>query len=133
MTKVRVLGGDSTNVNVGKSNGAIAQVEQKLGVTFQRFICLFHLIELLLRHFVGYYVGETSGPRSFSSPLGKAITNLANPVISAFKKIPAPNFPIIPEPILNVRQLFFSHWLNVFLANRDFVIIYPGLYRQKVN
>ena len=65
---VTILGCDSTNVNVGKHGGVIAHIEQKTGRAFHRFICLLHLIELLLRHFVAYYVGDTSGPRSFTIP-----------------------------------------------------------------
>ena len=104
MDDITILGGDSTNANTGKHSGAIAHIEHQTGRTFHRFICLFHLIELLLRHFVGYYVGDTSGPRSFASTLGKAIVSLKDPVIVAFKNIECPNFPQIGEDILTVRS-----------------------------
>ena len=94
----------STNVNVGKNHGAIAHIEQKTNRPFQRFICLLHLIELLLRHIGSYFIGETSGPRSFTSSLGKAIVSLKNPVLANFKRIACPNFPIIPEHVIAVRE-----------------------------
>ena len=102
MDDICILGGDSTNANVGKNGGFIAVVERITGRTFHRFICVLHLIELLLRHVVGFYVGDTSGPCSFSSELGKALTKLKNPVIAAFKRIPCPQFPEIPENVLAV-------------------------------
>ena len=102
MEEMKIFGGDSTNVNIGKNIGVIATIEKKTNLSFHRFICILHLIELLLRHYVNYFVGDTSGPRSFSSSLGKAIVNLKDPVIAAFKRIPCPHFPIISEDILAV-------------------------------
>ena len=86
-------GGDSTNLNVGKYTGVFATLEKRWNRAFQRFICLLHLIELLLRHFVRIYVGDTSGPTSSSSDLGQALVNLEHPVIVNFNPIEALDFP----------------------------------------
>ena len=102
--EVSILGADSTAVNTGSKNGVIAKVEQKIKRPFHRFLCIFHLIELLLRHFVALYVGPTSGPTGFSSALGKAITMLSSPVITTFRRIPCPSFPTIPPEIIAVRN-----------------------------
>ena len=66
---------------------------------------MLHLIELLLRHIVGYYVGETSGPEGFKSDLGKAIVDLSSPItVVRFEKIACANFPILPDEVLKVRK-----------------------------
>ena len=40
MTEIRVLGGDSTNVNVGKSNGIIAQVKLNVKMTMRMIMTM---------------------------------------------------------------------------------------------
>ena len=108
---VSIFGGDSTNLNVGRHGGFIAVIEQRLNRPFHRFICLLHIIELLLRHIVGHYVGPTSGPRSFCSDLGKAIVQLSSPVIASFRKIPCPSFPQLPDDVLAVgRPVLFDNF-----------------------
>ena len=67
---VIMVGGDSTNVNVRKYTGVFATLEKRWNRgLFASF--MLHLIELLLRHFVRIYVGDTSGPTPFSSDLGQ--------------------------------------------------------------
>ena len=99
---ISILGGDSCNTNTGSKGGAIAQVEKKTGKTFQRFICLLHLIELLLRHMVGEYVGGTSGPKSFATEFGKQLVNFKQAAVTTFKRIPCDNFPQVPPEIIMV-------------------------------
>ena len=89
---VIMVEGDSRNVNVGKYTGVFATLEKRWNRALKRFICL-HIIELLLRHFVRIYIGDTSGPTSFSSDLGQALVYLEHPVIVNFNPIEAPDFP----------------------------------------
>ena len=119
ISDVTILGGDSTNVNTGPKGGVFAHVEKKTNLSFHRFICLLHLIELLLRAIVGHFVGVTSGPTSFASALGKQITTLKDPVISTFKKIPCPHFPSIPSDVLAVSCTFIREGKKVQLTESE--------------
>ena len=101
---VRILGSDSCPTMIGRLGGAIALIEQKSGAPCHTFVCLLHLAELPLRHFVRYYVGDTSGPRAFASELGKKISNLKKPKIIAYNKIPSPGFPVIEESVIKVER-----------------------------
>ena len=59
----------------GKSKGFIASLETLIGRTLQWVICLLHLNELPLRHvFINLY-DVTSGPDSFSGPIGKQLND----------------------------------------------------------
>jgi hypothetical protein len=100
VSKLRILGGDSTSVNTGRFVGAISMVEQLLKRRLYRYICTLHLNELELRHDALYFIGPTSSPDSFKSNLGKAIKNLRNPVIASFPPIPNSNFPTLEEKII---------------------------------
>ena len=71
--------------------------EKEMGQPFNRFLCCLHLNELPLRHLVTYYLGETSGPNSFKSALGKQVVDLKKPTIAEFPAIPNDDFPILPE------------------------------------
>ena len=65
-------------------------------------MCLLHIVELFLHHFIRIYVGATSGPDSWKSKLGKKIKELKDPKIRRFRPIPCPDFPIIQQDILKV-------------------------------
>ena len=117
---ITMIGADSTNVNTGSVGGAIAIMEEKLGRPVHRFICIFHIAELLLRHLVKYWIGDTDGPKSFSSAMGKELVNLKSPTIANFKKIDCPDFPVIPDDVLKVEaQLFLYHSSDQRGRNRN--------------
>jgi hypothetical protein len=100
VSKLRILGGDSSSFNTGCFVGAIALVEQLLKCRLYRYICTLHLNELKLRHDALDFLDPTSGPDSFKSNQGKAIKNLRNPVIASFPPIPNSNFPTFEEKII---------------------------------
>ncbi|CAI6353446.1 unnamed protein product [Macrosiphum euphorbiae] len=91
---LRAVGCDGTNVNTGWKAGAIALLEKKLGYPVQRFICLLHGNELPLRHMFQNIDGSTTGPTSFSGPIGKSLVRCLSLQVVQFKKIDVeiPNF-----------------------------------------
>ena len=72
------LGGDNCPTNTGSSGGAFFWIQDFLKRPLQLVLCLLHFIELPLKHLFKFYVGPTSGPRSWSSRLGKQISTLPN-------------------------------------------------------
>lgn len=64
------VGCDGTATNTGRSNGAISLLEQQLGRQVQRSVCSLHRIELPFRHLFAALDGTTTGPTSFSGPIG---------------------------------------------------------------
>ena len=117
------IGSDGENTNVGNQNGVISLVEKKLGRSLHRFICLLHTIEVILKHFLRIFVGETSGPKSFSSELGKEIVNLKAPIKpAAFKAIPSSNFTTIPDDVLKVQINTHLHTnIHTYLVFQKYV------------
>ena len=72
------LGGDNCPTNTGSGGGAFFWIQHFLERPLQLVLCLLHFIELPMKHLIKFYVGPTSGPRSWSSKLGKEISNLKN-------------------------------------------------------
>lgn len=69
---VKVLGCDGTAVNTGTSGGVCRLFEIVTQSAVHWMVCQLHSNELNLRHLFMRLDGATSGPRSFSGPLGKA-------------------------------------------------------------
>ena len=86
----------------GKSKGFIASLETLIGRPLQWVICLLHLNELPLTHVFQNLDGVTSGPDSFSEPIGRQL-NGAIPEwkVVKFKSIPNPKFPAIPNSLMD--------------------------------
>lgn len=70
---LNVLGCDGARVNTGIHKGICRQIEQRVGKPMHHFICLLHTNELLLHHLFEYLDGPTSGPRTHTGKIGKAI------------------------------------------------------------
>ena len=68
---VKVLGCDGTAVNTGTTGGVCRLFEIVSGSSVHWFICQLHANELNLRHVLIALDGTTSGPRSFTGPIGK--------------------------------------------------------------
>ena len=66
-----VLGRDGTPVNTGLHGGINRIIELELGKPYQHAICGIHTNELPLRYIFKDIDGMTSGPNSFSGPIGK--------------------------------------------------------------
>ncbi|KAI6646042.1 hypothetical protein LOD99_9572 [Oopsacas minuta] len=71
--RILLVGCDGTNVNAGWKNGSIVNLERILSRELQWSVCLLHNNELPLRHLFEYFDGKTSGPNSFSCPIGKSL------------------------------------------------------------
>ena len=66
-------GADGTNVNVGPDGGAIRHLEMLTGNAMHYFICMLHGNELPFRALFYHYDGKSSGPETWSGPIGKDI------------------------------------------------------------
>ena len=68
-----ILGADGTTVNTGHLNGSMRNMELRLGRPLQRAVCTLHQAELplALRKMFEHLDGPTTGPRSYSGPIGK--------------------------------------------------------------
>ena len=64
---------DGTSGMTGCNTGAVAVMERRLGRPLQRSGCMFHHLEKPYEHLHDYYDGNTTGPATYSGPLGKAI------------------------------------------------------------
>ena len=67
---VKVLGCDGTAVNTGLHAGVCRLFELVTNQAVHWFVCQLHGNELNLRHILCELDGTTSGPRSFSGPIG---------------------------------------------------------------
>ncbi len=66
-----VMGCDGTAINRGWKKGVIHQIELHVGRPVQWAICLLHFNELPFRYLFHHLDGVTTGPKSFSGPIGK--------------------------------------------------------------
>ncbi|CAH0546980.1 unnamed protein product [Brassicogethes aeneus] len=89
MESLLAVGCDGTNVNVGKKGGIIRLLEQRLNRPLQWIICLLHMKELPLRHLFIEVDGTTSGPQTFSGPIGKMLEKCETRPVIQFRPIPA--------------------------------------------
>ena len=58
---LKMIGADSTNLNTGSKEGAIALLEKRLGKRLVWSICILHTNELPLRHLIKLLDGNASG------------------------------------------------------------------------
>ena len=66
-----ILGADGTTVNTGHLNGSMRNMELRLGRPLQRAVCTLHQADLPLRKMFEHLDCPTTGPRSYSGPIGK--------------------------------------------------------------
>ena len=99
--KLIIIGTDGTPSMTGYKSGLIASLEKLLGRPLQWVVCMLHLIELPLRHVFQMLDGTTTGPESFSGPIGKAIAGkVSDWQVNSFKKIEVNDFPTLPNHVL---------------------------------
>ena len=67
---LKLVGADSTNLNTGGKEGAIALLEQLLGRRLVWSICLLHTNELPLRHLIATLDGPTGSGNTLTGPAG---------------------------------------------------------------
>ncbi|KAF0288495.1 hypothetical protein FJT64_013150 [Amphibalanus amphitrite] len=112
---VRVLGCDGTAVNTGAKGGVCRLFELVTGNPVHWFICQLHGNELNLRHLFLSLDGATSGPRSFSGPIGKACSgDVWEREVVAFEPVPG-STPDLPPDV--VQQLSTDQQLLHQLAS----------------
>ncbi len=70
---ISALASDGTVTNTGRLSGAIHLVELKLERNLHWLVCLLHFNELPLRALFYHLYGNTSGPKSFTGPIGKLV------------------------------------------------------------
>lgn len=92
--KFIVVGCDGTVVNTGRYGGVIPKLEKQLGKPLQWCICQLHANELPLRHLFEFIDGSTSGPRSYSGPIGKVLKACEELPLVLFLTIQC-NLPIV--------------------------------------
>ncbi|CAH0381394.1 unnamed protein product [Bemisia tabaci] len=99
------IGADGTNVNTGWKAGAIALLENKLKQALQWLICLLHNNELPLRHLFEFIDESTSGPTSYSGPIGKTLTTCTELSVVGFQNIET-EIPDVDVKILSKDQKY---------------------------
>ena len=110
---LKVIGNDGTPIMTGEYNGAIRKLEELLGRSLQWFICLLHCVELPLQQVFLNIDGSSTGPDSFSGPIGKKLSGKVSEWgVANFKPIKNANFPSIPN------EVFDDLSTDQFCANR---------------
>ena len=99
--KFKIVGSERIAVMTGKSKGFIASLKTLIGRPLQWVICLLHLNKLPLRHIFQNFDGVTSGPDSFSGPIGRQLNGTVIEWKVVFKSIPNPKFPVIPNTLVD--------------------------------
>jgi len=120
-------GFDGTPANTGAKDGGLIGLEREIGRALQWLICLLHFNELPLRHLVIKLDGKTTGPNSFSGPIGKAISTCEKKPVVNFTPIPAPWTESVEDVELSTDQSYLlaickavsSGICDQSLANRD--------------
>ena len=111
-----VAGCDGCNGNVGNEHGCLAYLERLLGHPVEWNICLLHGNELPLRALFKHHVGKTTGPNSFSGPLGEELKGELNKLkVVRFARIKNDDFPVLPEEVVadlghDQEYLYDSSW-----------------------
>jgi hypothetical protein len=70
---LQMIGADSTNLNTGNNEGAIALLEKLLGRRLVWSICLLHTNKLPLRHLIDQLDGPTGSGNTLTGPAGKLL------------------------------------------------------------
>ena len=97
--EIEAIGCDGTVINTGHKNGVIARVEQVLGRPVQWLVCQLHANEIPLRHLIMALDGKSTGPSSFTGPIGKALSGCDKLPITEFESIPIARKSILMKQI----------------------------------
>lgn len=114
------LGNDGTNLNVGATGGINHFIEMELNRPLHWFICLLHANEIPLKTLITKLDGNTTGKKSFSGPIGKAIANLDENPIVRFKNFsnvdPLPQLPDDVYKKLSNDQKYLHNIVNALIS-----------------
>lgn len=100
-----VLGCDGTVTNTGWKTGVIRSIEQEVGRPLQWVVCLLHFNELPFRHLFQILDGETTGPKSFSGPIGIQLSKCEKLPLVDFESVDC-EIPDIDRNILSKDQQY---------------------------
>lgn len=99
---IRVLGCDGTAVNTGRDGGIcrLFELSQDPPRPVHWFVCQLHANELFLRATFHFLDGTTTGPKSFSGPLGRAASGEVHHLgVATFRAVPGP-LPDLPHQLV---------------------------------
>ena len=124
---------DGTNVNTGWRNGILFNLQCMLGHDCQIVVCMLHGNELPFRAIFHHYDGTTSGPSSFSGPIGKQLKEeLSSREVSEFQAIPFSEFPILGDEVIedlswDQKLLYKYCWAVISgTCSADTALLEPG-------
>ena len=103
--QVKVIGCDGTAVDMGVNGRVCRLFELSRNQNIHWFICQLHGNELNLRHLLQHFDGTTTGPRSFSGPIGsRCAADVWNLRVVRFESLPGH----VEEPPAHVLQSMSS-------------------------
>ncbi|KAL5272301.1 hypothetical protein ACHWQZ_G000503 [Mnemiopsis leidyi] len=122
LSELKSCGCDGTSTNTGRHAGVVALLERRLGRQLQRSICCLHRIELPFRHYFTSLDGVTTGPNSFSGPIGTlAAGNLHLLPPRKFAPIQSPDFSALPDEVVKKlswdQKVLYRHVVAVQKGN----------------
>jgi len=101
--RLAIVGTDGTACMTGKYNECIRHWEELLHRPLQRIVCLLHANELPLRHVFSILDDSTSGPNTFTGPIGKCLHgSTSTSSVGQFEQIamPTSSFPKLPTHVV---------------------------------
>lgn len=122
------IGCDGTATNTGWKNGAIRNLEIKLGRPVQWFVCLLHFNELPFRHLFESVDGDTSGPTSFSGKIGKHLVDCEKRSVANFEMITGEDLDITKTDLSKDQQYLLDIYQAVKTGEcpSDLAVKNPG-------
>ena len=139
LSSLTSCGCDGTNTNTGRHSGVVALLERRLGRQLQRSICCLHRIELPFRHYFTSLDGVTTGPNSFSGPIGTLAAgqlHLLKP--RKFTPLQCPDFSKLPDDVLRKlswdQKVLYRHVVAVQSGKSilTFFVILDDFWRMKL-
>lgn len=100
LDELDVIGCDGTVTNTGWKTGVIRTIEEQVKRPLQWGVCLLHFNELPFRHLFQTLDGDTTGPKSFSGPIGTQL--------SKCEKLPVVNFECVECEIPDIDRKVLS-------------------------
>ena len=102
ISAVSTIGGDGTNAVVGHRGGLMTHFERLLGRPLTRVVCLNHQAELPYRAVFRNLDGETTGPASFSGPIGKQLAGAVHQLpVAKFPPLSGAELPVLPSDVVS--------------------------------